>query len=64
MAYGVTIQTLGRCGGDCITVVFVEAAGPATARAQARRIAEQRYGCAVRAGTACPVPNRGEPRSD
>ncbi len=64
MAYGVTIQTLGRPGRDCITVVFVGASDPATARDQARRIAEQRYGCAVLTGTVCPVPDRGASRSD
>ncbi|MGZ4688650.1 MAG: hypothetical protein ACXVJW_14175 [Acidimicrobiia bacterium] len=57
MRYGATIRTLDRRHGNCITVVFVEALDADHARAQARRIARQRYGCAVRTGTAFPIPD-------
>ena len=47
MVYGVTIQTLDRRDGNGITMVFVDAANPATARYDACRIARHRFGCEV-----------------
>jgi hypothetical protein len=54
MTYGVTIQTLDREAGNGITMVLVEAADAFTAEAQARRIAEDRYGCTVLVDHAVP----------
>jgi hypothetical protein len=54
MTYGVTIQTLDRVEGNGITMVLVDAADPATAETQARRIAEDRYHCTVLVDHAVP----------
>jgi hypothetical protein len=54
MTYGVTIQTLDRDGGNGITMVLVEATDAAAAEAEARRIAEARYGCTVHVDHAVP----------
>jgi hypothetical protein len=47
MKYGVTVQTLDRTDGNGITVVFVDAEDALSAEHEARRIAEQRFGCSV-----------------
>ena len=57
MTYGVTIQTLDRAEGNGITMVLVEASDAFTAEAQARRIAEDRYGCTVLVDHAVPWSN-------
>jgi hypothetical protein len=57
MTYGVTIQTLDRAEGNGITMVLVEATDAFAAEAQARRIAEDRYGCTVLVDHAVPWSN-------
>ena len=57
MTYGVTIQTLDREEGNGITMVLVEASDAFAAEAQARRIAEARYGCTVLVDHAVPWAN-------
>jgi hypothetical protein len=56
VVYGVTIQTLDRPGGNGITMVFVDAADPDSARARARHLAQTRYGCEVVADHPVPCP--------
>gem|GEM_PF-3600610 len=47
MVYGVTIQTLDRCDGNGVTMVFVDASDPPTAEVHAGRIARRRFQCEV-----------------
>jgi hypothetical protein len=54
MTYGVTIQTLDRQAGNGITMVLVEAPDAFAAEAEARRIAEDRFGCTVLVDHAVP----------
>jgi len=54
MTYGVTIQTLDRVEGNGITMVLVEASDAFAAEIQARRIAEDRFGCTVLVDHAVP----------
>jgi len=54
MTYGVTIQTLDRAEGNGITMVLVDATDAFAAEAQARRIAEDRFGCTVLVDHAVP----------
>lgn len=56
MTYAVTIQTLGRIGGNGVTVLMVEADDPVAAEVLARRTAEERFGCLVIADNAMPWP--------
>lgn len=67
MVYGVTIQTLDRCDGNGITMVFVEATDPLTAESRARCIARRRYECEVLADhpVECPgfAPTKGAGRT-
>ena len=56
--YGVAVQTLGRSEGNGMTVVFVEAEDAGTAEHDARRIAEQRFGCSVLVEHAVLWPKR------
>jgi outer membrane autotransporter protein len=57
MTYGVTVQTLDRQEGNGITMVLVEASDAFAAEAEARRIAEDRYGCTVLVDHAVPWAN-------
>jgi hypothetical protein len=56
MVYGVAIQTLGRTGGNGITMVIVGASEPAIAEVRASRFARARFGCEVLADHAVPCP--------
>ena len=56
MVYGVTIQTLDRCEGNGMTMLFLEAADSLAAEARAQRIAQARFHCEVLVDHSVPCP--------
>lgn len=57
--YTFLVTTLGRAGGDGLAYVTVNDLGPDTARAEALRRAEERFGCICDVLAADPVSDAG-----